>query len=148
MTRTVFGASSSIGKPRHCPRRPARPPRPRRLQGHAAHQAPGKAKVLITPGHLRPAFAARAIQGADAVVAAVGPDFTTRNHPQTSMTTPLDLHHRLARTLIDATRDSPHARLIYVSNDHQREPRLLPRCHWTTCPSAADARNAPSGAAP
>jgi hypothetical protein len=50
------------------------------------------------------------------VVAVVGPNFATRHNPRTAMTSPPDLHQRMARTLITATRSSASpARLITVS---------------------------------
>jgi hypothetical protein len=50
------------------------------------------------------------------VAAALGPNFATRHNARTAMTSPPDLHQRMARTLIAAMRDSaPHARLICVS---------------------------------
>ncbi len=56
------------------------------------------------------------MRGADAVICAVGPNFTSRHNPRTAMTSPADLHQRLAGTLVSAMRDSaPHARLICVS---------------------------------
>jgi len=50
------------------------------------------------------------------VVAAAGPNFATRHNPRTAMTSPPDLHQRLARALVTAMRDSaPRARLVCVS---------------------------------
>jgi hypothetical protein len=50
------------------------------------------------------------------VVSAVGPNFATRYNPRTVMSSPPDLHQKLARTLITAIQDSaPQARLICVS---------------------------------
>ena len=58
----------------------------------------------------------RANGGADVVVAAVGPNFATRHNPRTRMTSPPDLHQRMARTLIAAMKESAaSARLITVS---------------------------------
>jgi NAD(P)H-binding len=77
---------------------------------------PDRAGILIAPDIFDPAFAARAVGGADVVVSAVGPNFATRHNPRTAMTSPPDLHLRLARTLTAALRDSaPPARLICVS---------------------------------
>ena len=46
----------------------------------------------------------------------VGPNFATRHNPRTTMTSPPDLHRRLARTLITAMKDAAApARLIAVS---------------------------------
>jgi uncharacterized protein YbjT (DUF2867 family) len=77
---------------------------------------PGQPEVLVTADIFDPAFAAEAVRGADAVVAALGPNFATRHNPRTAMTSPPDLHQRLARTLVAALRDAaPRARLICVS---------------------------------
>ena len=47
------------------------------------------------------------------VVTALGPNFATRHNPRTTMTSPPDLHQRLARTLITAMKDrAAPARLI------------------------------------
>jgi nucleoside-diphosphate-sugar epimerase len=116
MDITVFGASGGIGG--HVVTLAAQ-------RGHhvrAVYRTPpdtppaGQAKVLIVPDILDPAFAAEAIRGSDVVVAAVGPSFSTRHNPRTAMTSPPDLHQRLAGTLVTAMRDcAPHARLICVS---------------------------------
>src|SRR5215831_19034022 len=93
-----------------------------------------RAEVLLAPDIFDPAAAARAIRGADVVVAAVGPNFATRHNPRTTMTSPPDLHQRLARTLIAAMKESAvPARLITVStasmgpadNTMRIGPRLL-----------------------
>jgi putative NADH-flavin reductase len=77
---------------------------------------PGQSKVLIIPDIFDPAFAAEAVRGADVVVAALGPNFATRHNARTAMTSPPDLHQRLARTLVSAIRHAaPRARLICVS---------------------------------
>jgi len=117
MNITVFGASGGIGG--HVIALAAQ-------RGHHVRAVyrtlpdtppPGQAKVLIVPDILDPTSAAEAISGTDVVVAAVGPNFTTRHNPRTAMTSPPDLHERLAGTLVTAMRDSaPRARLICVSN--------------------------------
>jgi putative NADH-flavin reductase len=116
MNITVFGASGGIGSQvvalavqrghhiravyREAPRTPL----------------PGQAEVLLAADIFDPDFASEAIRGAGVVVAAVGPNFATRHNPRTVMTSPPDLHQRLARTLITAMRDSAApARLITVS---------------------------------
>jgi uncharacterized protein YbjT (DUF2867 family) len=77
---------------------------------------PGQAEVLLAPDIFDDAFAAQAVAGADVVVAAVGPNFTTRHNPRTALTSPPDLHQRLARTLVTAVRAAgARARLITVS---------------------------------
>jgi nucleoside-diphosphate-sugar epimerase len=116
MNITVFGASGGIGG--HVVA----------LAGQRGHQAkavyrstpqvppPGTAQMLISPDVFDPGFAATAIDGADVVVSAVGPNFATRHHPRTAMTSPPDLHQRLARTLITAMKGAPApARLVTVS---------------------------------
>jgi uncharacterized protein YbjT (DUF2867 family) len=95
---------------------------------------PGQAEILLTQDIFDPGFAAEVIRGADAVVAAVGPNFATRHDARTAMTSPSDLHQRLARTLVAAMKDSgAPARLIAVSTASMgpadalmgRGPRLL-----------------------
>jgi uncharacterized protein YbjT (DUF2867 family) len=113
---TVFGASGGIGA--HVVALAAQRGHQVRAVYRAAPPAPppGPAEVLITPDIFDPAFAATAIRGADVVVAAVGPNFATRHNPRTAMTSPPDLHQRLARTLIAAMKDSAApTRLITVS---------------------------------
>ena len=116
MHLTVFGASGGIGthvvalaaERGHqvraiCRTAPPTPP-------------PGRAEVLLAPDIFDPALAATAIHGTDVVITAVGPNFATRHNPRTTMTSPPDLHQRLARTLITALKGSPApARLITVS---------------------------------
>jgi NAD(P)H-binding len=98
---TVFGASGGIGD--HVVALAA-------LRGHhvrAVHrQAPAAplagAETVIAPDVFDPGFALLAVKDADAVVSVVGPNFITRHNPRTPMTSPPDLHQRLARTLITA----------------------------------------------
>ena len=116
MNITVFGASGGIGT--HVVALAAQ-------HGHQVRAIyrttphtppPGQAEILIAPDIFDPGFAATAIHGSDVVVAAVGPNFATRHNPRTQMTSPPDLHQRLARTLITAIQDSAApARLIAVS---------------------------------
>jgi len=116
MNITVFGASGGIGT--HVVRLAAG----RGHQVRAIYRTtpqnppPGQAQIVISPDIFNPAFAAEAIGGADVVVAVVGPNFATRHNPHTTMTSPPDLHQRLARTLITAMKTSAEpARLITVS---------------------------------
>jgi putative NADH-flavin reductase len=116
MNITVFGASGGIGS--HVVDLAAK----RGHQVRAVYRAapavppPAPAEVVIATDIFDPAFAAGAVAGADVVVSAVGPNFATRHSPRTAMTSPPDLHQKLARTLIAAMRDSaPRARLICVS---------------------------------
>jgi uncharacterized protein YbjT (DUF2867 family) len=116
MNITVFGASGGIGT--HVVALAAQ-------RGHevrAVHRTtppappPGQAEVLLAPDIFAPSFAAAAIRGADVVVITVGPNFATRHNPRTAITSPPDLHQRLARTLISAmSNTAPAARLITVS---------------------------------
>jgi uncharacterized protein YbjT (DUF2867 family) len=116
MIITVFGASGGIGS--HVTALAAQ-------HGHDVRAVyrttpptppPGQATILIAPDIFDPAFAAEAVRGADVVVSAAGPNFAARHNPRTAMTSPPDLHQRLARTLITAMRGSaPRARLICVS---------------------------------
>ncbi len=115
MNITVFGASGGIGG--HVVALAAQ-------RGHHVRavyrQAPATptagAETVIAPDVFDPGFACPAVKGADAVVSVVGPNFTTRHNPRTAMTSPPDLHQRLASTLVAAIRDcAPQARLICVS---------------------------------
>jgi hypothetical protein len=116
MNITVFGASGGIGG--HVTALAAQRGHHVRAVYRAAPAAPppGQAEVVIAPDVFDPGFALLAVKGADTVISAAGPNFTTRHNPRTPMTSPPDLHQRLARTLITAIRDSaPRARLICVS---------------------------------
>jgi hypothetical protein len=115
MNITVFGASGGIGG--HVVALAAQ-------RGHHVRavyrQAPATphagAEPVIAPDVFDPGLVLLAVKGADAVVSAVGPNFTTRHNPRTAMTSPPDLHQRLARTPVTAIRGSvPLARLICVS---------------------------------
>jgi nucleoside-diphosphate-sugar epimerase len=116
MNITVFGASGGIGSQivslaaqrghgvRAVYRSTPQPP------------PPAEAEIHIGPDIFDTAFAARAVSGADVVVSAVGPNFATRHNARTTMTSPPDLHRRMARTLIAALSESATpARLIAVS---------------------------------
>ena len=116
MQLTVFGASGGVGT--HVVALAAQ----RGHQVRAVYRTtpqpapPQRAEVLLAADIFDPAVAAEAIRGADVVVTAVGPNFATRHNPRTAMTSPPDLHQRLARTLITAMRQSAApARLITVS---------------------------------
>src|SRR6266571_4630404 len=116
MNITVFGASGGIGT--HLVSLAAqRGHQVRAVYRTTAHTPPpGQAEILIAPDIFDPGFAATAVHGADVVVAAVGPNFATRHNPRTTMTSPPDLHQRLARTLITAIKTSAApARLVAVS---------------------------------
>ena len=134
MNITVFGASGGIGG--HVVALAAQRGHHVRAVYRAAPAVPppGQAEVVIAPDVFDPDFALLAVKGADAVVSVVGPNFTTRHNPRTAMTSPPDLHQRLARTLITAMREgAPRARLICVStasmgpadNAMAPAPRLL-----------------------
>jgi uncharacterized protein YbjT (DUF2867 family) len=116
MNLTVFGASGGIGT-HVVDLAVQRGHQVRAVYRSAPHTPPGgPAEILISPDIFDPAFAARAIRGADVVVTAVGPNFATRHNPRTAMTSPPDLHQRLARILTAAITDSAApARLISVS---------------------------------
>jgi len=116
MNITVFGASGGIGsqvvalaaerghRVRAVYRTPPQDP------------PPGPAEILLAPDLLGRGVTADAVAGADVVVTAAGPNFATRHNPRTALTSPPDLHQRLARTVIAAMRASaPSARLIAVS---------------------------------
>jgi uncharacterized protein YbjT (DUF2867 family) len=116
MKITVFGASGGIGT--HVVALAAQRAHQVRAIYRAAPQTPppSQAEVLVGADIFDPAFAVTAISGADVVVSTVGPNFATRHNPRTTMTSPPDLHHNLARTLIAAMKDpAAPARLITVS---------------------------------
>ena len=115
MNITVFGASGGIGS--HVAALAAqRGHHVRAVYRQAPVAPPAGAEIVIAPDIFDPGFALLAVKGADAVVSAAGPNFTTRHNPRTPMTSPPDLHQRLARTLITAMREgTPRARLICVS---------------------------------
>jgi nucleoside-diphosphate-sugar epimerase len=116
MNITVFGASGGIGS-LVVELAAQRGHRVRAIYRSTPHDPPpSQAEVLITPDISDPGFAARAIHGADAVVIVVGPNFATRHNPRSTMTSPADLHQRLARTIVAAMKASAApARLIAVS---------------------------------
>ena len=116
MNITIFGASGGIGahlvvlaaERGHQVRAVYRTPPPEPL--------PAQVEILIGADVFNPDFAAEAVRGADVVVSVVGPNFVTHHNPRTGMTSPPDLHQRLARTLVAAVRDAAGtARLITVS---------------------------------
>src|SRR5262249_17756969 len=116
MKITVFGASGGIGA--HVVDLAAQRGHAIRAVYRATPQVPpaGQAEALVSPDIFDPGFATHAIRGADVVVTVLGPNFATRHNPRTRMTSPPDLHQRLARTLIAAMNDSgAPARLIAVS---------------------------------
>ena len=116
MKITVFGASGGIGT--HVVDLATQRGHTMRAVYRATPQIPppGQAEILVSPDIFGPGFAAEAIRGADVVITAVGPNFATRHNPRTAMTSPPDLHQRLARTLIAAMKESAEpARLITVS---------------------------------
>jgi uncharacterized protein YbjT (DUF2867 family) len=113
---TVFGASGGVGT--HVVDFAAqRGHQVRAIYRTTPHPPPPqRAEVLLAPDIFGPAVAARAIRGADVVVAVVGPNFATRHNARTAMTSPPDLHLRLARTLIAAMKEpAAPTRLITVS---------------------------------
>jgi uncharacterized protein YbjT (DUF2867 family) len=116
MNITVFGASGGIGT-HLVALASGRGHQVRAVYRTAPHCAPpGQAEILISPDILDHDFAREAIRGADVVVAVVGPNFATRHNPRTAMTSPPDLHQRLARALVTAMKAAaPRARLIAVS---------------------------------
>jgi NAD(P)H-binding len=115
MNITVFGASGGIGG--HVTALAAqRGHHVRAVYRQAPVTPPPGAEIVIAPDVFDPDFAVGAVTGADAVISAAGPNFTTRHNPRTPMTSPPDLHQRLARTLVTAMRQgAPQARLICVS---------------------------------
>jgi uncharacterized protein YbjT (DUF2867 family) len=116
MNITIFGASGGIGahlvvlaaKRGHSVRAVYRTPPPEPL--------PAEAEILIGTDIFDPDFVIEAIRGADVVASVVGPNFMARHNPRTRLTSPPDLHQRLARTLVTALQNAAeNARLITVS---------------------------------
>ncbi|HXS64062.1 MAG TPA: NAD(P)H-binding protein [Streptosporangiaceae bacterium] len=116
MNITVFGASGGIGS-QVVDLAAERGHQVRAIYRSApAEPPPSEAEVLVATDIFDADLAAKAIDGADVVVTAVGPNFATRHNPRSAMTSPADLHQRLARTLVAAMTASPApARLIAVS---------------------------------
>lgn len=116
MNITVFGASGAIGRQfidlatQH---------------GHAIRAVyrttppvspGGQVEILVAADIFYPDFVTQAIRGADVVVTALGPNFATRHNALTTMSSPSDIHQRLARVLVRAMRDADApARVIAVS---------------------------------
>jgi uncharacterized protein YbjT (DUF2867 family) len=116
MNITVFGASGGIGA--HLVSLATERGHQVRAIYRSTPQTPppSRAEILTSPDVFAPGSAATAIKGADVVVTAVGPNFATHHNPRTAMTSPPDLHQRLARTVIAAMKDSAASgRLIAVS---------------------------------
>jgi uncharacterized protein YbjT (DUF2867 family) len=116
MNITVFGASGGIGS-QVVDLAAQRGHQVRAIYRSApAEQPPSQAEILIGQDIFDADFAAKAVDGADVVVTAAGPNFATRHNPRTAMTSPADLHARLARTVVNAmTTFAASARLIAVS---------------------------------
>jgi len=116
MHLAVFGASGGIGT--HVVALAAERDHQVRAIYRTAPQfpLPQQAEVFLARDIFDPDVVATAIRGTDVVVAAAGPNFATRHNPRTAMTSPPDLHQRLAATLIAAMKESATpARLITVS---------------------------------
>jgi putative NADH-flavin reductase len=116
MHLAVFGASGGIGT--HVVALATQRGHQVRAIYRTAPQSPlpQQAEVLLAADIFDPAVVATAVRGADVVVAVAGPNFATRHNPRTTMTSPPDLHQRLARCLIAAMKESTTpARLITVS---------------------------------
>jgi len=106
MNITVFGASGAIGS--HFINLATR-------HGHGIRAVyrtvpsvspRGQVEILVNPDIFDLTFVTRAIHGADVVVTALGPNFAKHHNALTKMTSPSDLHQRLARTLIRAMQDA------------------------------------------
>src|SRR5262249_8956323 len=115
MKITVFGASGGIGT--HVVDLATQRGYTVRAVYRATPKAPpaGQAETLVAPAISAPGFAPQPVRGTDVVITALGPDFAERHTPRTTMTSPADLHQRLARPLIAAMKDpGAPARLISV----------------------------------
>src|SRR5262245_54827848 len=134
MQLTVFGASGGVGT--HVVALAAQ----RGHQVRAVYRTtpqpppPQRAEVLLAPDIFDPAILATANLRPDLPVPAIAPNCPPRHNARTAMTSPADLHQRLASTLIAAMKESAApARLIAVStasmgpSDHAMGigPRLL-----------------------
>jgi len=120
MNITVFGASGGIGS------QVVSMGAERGHQVRAVYRStpsdppPAQAEILIAPDIFDTDFVTRAVEGADVVVTALGPNFATRHNPRSALTSPADLHERLAAFIVAALKASaaaarPPARLIAVS---------------------------------
>jgi uncharacterized protein YbjT (DUF2867 family) len=116
MNITVFGASGGIGS-QVVGLAAARGHHVRAVYRSApADPPPDQAEILIAQDIFDTGFVTKAVDGADVVVAAVGPNFATRHNPRTTMTSPPDLHEQLAGFIVAALKASAApARLIAVS---------------------------------
>src|SRR5437762_1170886 len=105
MQLTVFGASGGVGT--HVVSLAAQRGHHVRAVYRTTPQPPPpqRAEVLLASDIFDPAVVAGAIRGADVVVPVVGPNSATRHNPRTALTSPADLHQRLARTLIAAMKE-------------------------------------------
>jgi uncharacterized protein YbjT (DUF2867 family) len=104
MNITVFGASGGIGG--HVTALAAqRGHHVRAVCRQAPAAPPAEAETVIAADVFDPGFALQAVKGADTVICAVGPNFTTRHNPRTAMTSPPDPHQRPAAALVTAIRD-------------------------------------------
>jgi uncharacterized protein YbjT (DUF2867 family) len=120
MNITVFGASGGIGS-QVVALAADRGHQVRAIYRSAPAEAPpDPTEILVGPDIFDAGFVARAIDGADVVVAAVGPNFATRHNPRSALTSPDNLHQRLAGRIVAAMKAAaasaaPPARLIAVS---------------------------------
>jgi nucleoside-diphosphate-sugar epimerase len=116
MNITVFGASGGIGS-QVVDLAAQRGHQVRAIYRSApAEPPPAGTEILIAQDIFDAGLAAKAVDGADVVVIAVGPNFATRHNPRTAMTSPADLHERVARAVAGAMATSAaSARLIAVS---------------------------------
>jgi hypothetical protein len=134
MNITVFGASGAIGSQfielatQH---------------GHAIRAVyrtmppvspSGQVEILVNPDIFNLSFVMQTIRGADVAVTALGPNFAQHHNALTKMVSPLDLHQRLAHSLVRAMQDAgTPSKVIAVSTgsmgpgdaDMGLGPRLL-----------------------
>ena len=108
MNVTVFGASGTIGK--HFIELASK-------RGHAIRAVyrtmppvspSGQVEILVHPDIFNTDFVTQAIQGADVIVTALGPNFAQHHNALTKMISPPDIHQRLARTLVSALKIQAH----------------------------------------
>ncbi|HEU5380448.1 MAG TPA: NAD(P)-binding oxidoreductase [Ktedonobacteraceae bacterium] len=116
MNITVFGASGAVGK-HFIGLASKRGHIIRAVYRSRPPAAPnGQVEILVNPDLFNPGFVTQAIHRADVVITTLGPNFVKHHNALSTMISPLDLHQRLARTLVRAIKDSgTFPRVISVS---------------------------------
>jgi uncharacterized protein YbjT (DUF2867 family) len=106
MNITVFGASGAIGQ-QFIDLATQRGHTIRAVYRTMPPVSPGsQIEVLVHPDIFDLEFVKQAIRGADVVVTSLGPNFARHHDALTKMISPLDLHQRLAHTLVRAMQNA------------------------------------------